>query len=66
MGKLVERSPELAEQMLEAAQRGITDQEGDVRSSALTLIDKLLSIDAGLAPELLEAAHAGLKDRRST
>ena len=62
MGKLVERDAELAQPILEAAQIGIKDQEGSVRSRTLSLMGKLVERDAELAQPILEAAQIGIKD----
>ena len=39
-------------------------QEGSVRSSALSLMGKLVERDAELAQPILEAAQIGIKDSR--
>ena len=63
MGQLVERAPELAETMLEAAKIWFTDQDGDVRSRALLLMGKLVERAPELAETMLEAAKIWFTDQ---
>ena len=55
-------SKQLAKKLSDLGQAWCKSTYPEVRSSALTLMEKLLSIDAGLATELLEAAKTGFKD----
>ena len=66
MGKLFERDAELAQPILEAAQRGIKDQEWPVRSSALSLMGKLVESAPELAETILEAAKRGITDQEGS
>ena len=63
MCKLVEVASEPSPEMLAAAQRGVTDQEGYVRSSALSLMCKLVEVVPELAPEMPEDAQRGFQDQ---
>ena len=55
-------SQQLAKQFSELGQAWLESTYPEVRLRALTLMEKLLAIDAGLAPQLLEAAMTGIKD----
>ena len=57
-------SKQLAKQLSELCQDLLQSTYLEVRESAISLMEALLAIDAGLAPELLEAAKRGTKDQR--